>query len=97
MGIPNEDRLDYICTQDMDAIETAVGKIRTAISNVTALMGRDTWSGQSADKWGGDFNGRMKALGTLFDSYPAEEKSLIAKAKAKQDAMDRKQHGTATS
>ncbi|WP_326689864.1 hypothetical protein OIE63_23730 [Streptomyces sp. NBC_01795] len=69
-----------LCRQDMGTIETAVTNIRTAVQKVTELMGSDTWAGPTADSWAEDFNGRMSSLNYLFDSYPAEEQQLIAKA-----------------
>jgi hypothetical protein len=77
----------------MSKIETAVGNIRAALRKVTDLMGDKTWVGDSADRWATDFNGRMGALGRLFDSYPPEEDRLIAKAQKDQAEMDRKMHG----
>ena len=90
MGIPDEDKLGYLCQQDMNSIETSVANIRAAIQAVNGLMGKDTWVGASADAWGGDFQGRMGALGRLFDSYKPEEQRLIAKAQKDQADMDRK-------
>ncbi|CAL9608374.1 hypothetical protein ACH4LN_27100 [Streptomyces albus] len=69
-----------LCKQDMAKIETAVGNIRTAMKRVTDLMGAQTWVGPTADRWGGDFQGRMGSLNYLFNSYPAEEQRLITKA-----------------
>ncbi|MEV6010369.1 hypothetical protein AB0M29_26575 [Streptomyces sp. NPDC051976] len=93
MGIPDEDKLGYLCQQDMNSVETSAHNIRAAIQAVNALMGKDTWVGAAADKWGGDFSGRMSTLGRLFDSYPAEEQRLIAKAQKDQADMDRKRTG----
>ena len=90
MGIPEQDKLGYICQQDMSSVEGSVAKIRTAIKAVNGLMGKDTWVGATADGWGSDFNGRMGALGRLFDSYPAEEQRLVAKARTDQADMDRR-------
>ncbi|MBO8188646.1 MULTISPECIES: hypothetical protein [Streptomyces] len=69
-----------LCKQDMARIGTAVESIRAAAQKVTDLMGSDTWAGTAADNWAGDFNGRLSSLNYLFDSYPAEESRLIAKA-----------------
>ncbi|MFE9338141.1 hypothetical protein [Streptomyces sp. NPDC007063] len=69
-----------LCRQDMAKIESAVGNVRTALKAVTDLMGSDTWAGTAADKWAGDFNGRMSSLNYLFNSYPAEEQRLITRA-----------------
>ncbi|MGP3974157.1 hypothetical protein ACTWQF_08930 [Streptomyces sp. 8N114] len=76
MGQPEAD----LCKQDMAKIETAVRNIRVAIKSVTDLMGADTWTGPTADYWGGDFHGRMGTLNYLFNSYPAEAQRLITKA-----------------
>ncbi|MEU3370899.1 hypothetical protein ABZ734_10545 [Streptomyces sp. NPDC006660] len=92
MGIPQEDRLDYNCRKDMNAIETAVGEIRTAIRNVESMMPK-TWIGKKADNWRTDHDGRMKRLKTLFDSFPAEENRLVEKARQDQSKMDQKMHG----
>lgn len=93
MGIPDEDKLGYMCQQDMNSVESSAGRIRAAIAAVNGLMGKDTWVGAKADSWGSDFQGRMGALGRLFDSYPAEEKRLVAKAQKDQSDMDRKRTG----
>lgn len=90
MGIPDEDKLGYLCQQDMNTIETSVSNIRSAITAVNTLIGCQTWVGAAADKWGNDFQGRMGALGKLFDSYPPEEQRLVTKAQKDQAAMDRK-------
>ncbi|WP_159056481.1 hypothetical protein [Streptomyces yokosukanensis] len=95
MGIPDEDKLGYICRQDMNAIETSVSNIRSAIKAVNNLIGCETWVGSAADKWGNDFQGRMGALSKLFDSYPAEENRLVTAAQKKQAAMDSKRTGGA--
>lgn len=87
MGIPDEDKLGTLCRQDMNKIETSVTAIRTAMRNVNTLIGRDTWVGDAADKWGNDIQGRMGALGRLFDSYPAEENRLVTEAQKKQAKM----------
>ncbi|MFJ5897348.1 hypothetical protein ACIQFZ_18110 [Streptomyces sp. NPDC093064] len=92
MGIPQEDRLDYMCRQDMNAIESAVSSIRTAMTNVENMMPK-TWIGKKADNWHAEHDGRMKRLRTLFDSFPAEENQLVEKARQKQTQMDRKMHG----
>ena len=93
MGIPDEDKLGYLCQQDMGSVETSAGKIRAAIKAVNGLIGKDTWVGTTADTWGTDFQGRMGALGRLFESYPPEEKRLIAKAQKDQADQDRKRMG----
>ncbi|MDX6329185.1 MAG: hypothetical protein QOI83_1568 [Streptomycetaceae bacterium] len=93
MPVPTEDRLDYICRQDMNKVETSVGNIRAAIKKVTDLMGANTWVGASADTWGTDFSGRMGALSRLFDSYPAEEQRLITKAQQDQAKLNNPVHG----
>jgi hypothetical protein len=93
MGLPDEDKLGYLCRQDMQKINTAVTNIRAALGKVTALMGADTWTGNAADKWATDFNGRMGSLGRLFDSYPPEEQRLITKANEEQAKLDKKMHG----
>ncbi len=80
MGRPQEDRLDYLCRQDMNAIESAANEIRTAIRNVESMMPK-TWIGKKADQWCADHNGRMQRLKTLFDSFPAEENLLVEKAR----------------
>ncbi|MEU8586871.1 hypothetical protein AB0C59_07650 [Streptomyces sp. NPDC048664] len=90
MGIPDEDKLGYLCRQDMNKIETSVSSIRAAITAVNNLIGCETWVGSVADQWGTDFQGRMGALGKLFDSYPPEENRLVAKAQKDQAAMDNK-------
>lgn len=90
MGIPDEDKLGTLCSQDMNKIETSAGHIRTAIQKVTDLVNGDTWTGSAADTWGTDFRGRMGALGRLFDSYPPEEQRLITKARKDQSDMDNK-------
>ncbi|WP_250299041.1 hypothetical protein [Streptomyces sp. A 4/2] len=87
MGVPDEDKLGTLCRQDMNKIETSVTAIRTAINNVNALIGCDTWVGAAADRWGNDIQGRMGALGRLFDSYPAEENRLVTEAQKKQAEM----------
>ncbi|MER5564543.1 hypothetical protein ACFW17_29780 [Streptomyces sp. NPDC058961] len=92
MGIPQEDRLDYVCRQDMNAIETAVSEIRTAIRNVESTMPK-AWIGKKADNWRADHDGRMSRLKTLFDTFPAEENRLVEKARQDQATMDRKMHG----
>jgi hypothetical protein len=84
MGIPDEDKLGTLCRQDMNKIEASVTAIRTAMGSVNTLIGRDTWVGAAADKWGTDIQGRMGALGRLFDSYPAEENRLVSEAQKKQ-------------
>ncbi|MEU1627013.1 hypothetical protein ABZ746_17170 [Streptomyces sp. NPDC020096] len=84
--------LDAQCRQDMAAIETAAGNIREALTKVNQLMSK-TWVGSAADKWAGDFNGRMSSLTRLFDSFPPEEKQLIAKAQQDQANQDSKYHG----
>jgi len=38
MALPQEDRLDHICRQDVNAIESAVNEIRTAMKNVGNMM-----------------------------------------------------------
>lgn len=93
MAIPQEDRLDYICRQDMNAIENAVRDIRTAMTNVDNMLPK-TWIGKKADNWRADHEGRMKRLRTLFDSFPAEENRLVEKARQKQTQMDSKAHET---
>lgn len=90
MGIPNQDRLESLCQTDMEAIEAEVSDIRGVIKRVHAVMGAKTWVGAPADKWASDFNGRMAALSRLMDTFPDEEKRLVAKAQAKQDAKDKK-------
>ncbi|MEU7383861.1 MULTISPECIES: hypothetical protein [unclassified Streptomyces] len=92
MGIPQEDRLDYMCRQDMNAIESAVSSIRTAMANVENMM-PNTWIGKKADNWRVEHEGRMKRLRALFDSFPAEENQLVERARQKQTEMDRKMHG----
>ncbi|MCX4549016.1 hypothetical protein OG204_21940 [Streptomyces sp. NBC_01387] len=92
MGIPQEDRLDYICRQDMAAIERAVTDIRTAMKSVDSMLPK-TWIGKKADNWRADHEGRMKRLKTLFNSFPAEENRLVEKAQQKQAQMDSKAHG----
>ncbi|MFG3286077.1 hypothetical protein [Streptomyces sp. NPDC048111] len=92
MGIPQEDRLDYACRQDMNAIESAANEIRTAIRNVESMMPK-TWIGKKADNWRTDHDGRMKRLKTLFDSFPAEENRLVEKARQDQSKMNQKMHG----
>ncbi|MGW5127703.1 hypothetical protein ACWEQ7_27385 [Streptomyces sp. NPDC004069] len=94
MGLPQEDRLDYMCRQDMNAIENAVNEIRTAMKNVDSMMPK-TWIGKKADHWRTDHEGRMKRLKTLFDSFPAEENRLVEKARQKQAEMNSKAHGAA--
>lgn len=79
----------------MEKIETDVSEIRTAMRKVQDVMGAKTWVGATADTWASDFDGRMTALGRLFDSFPAEEQRLIAKAQKDQAASDRKYHGHA--
>jgi hypothetical protein len=91
VGIPQEDRLDYMCRQDMNAIENAVQDIRAAMKNVDDMM-PNTWIGKKADNWRMDHQGRMKRLKTLFDSFPAEENRLTEKAQKDQAKMDRKKH-----
>jgi hypothetical protein len=92
MGIPQQDRLDYMCRQDMNAIENAVSEIRTAMKNVENMMPK-TWIGNKADNWRTDHEGRMRRLKTLFDSFQAEENRLVEKARQDQAKMDRKAHG----
>ncbi|WP_405778135.1 hypothetical protein [Streptomyces sp. NBC_00859] len=92
MGIPNEDRLDYMCRQDMNAIETAVQDIKDAMGKVDDMMPH-TWIGKKADNWRTDHDGRMKQLKTLFNSFPAEENRLVEKARKKQSEQDKKMHG----
>lgn len=89
MGIPNQDRLENLCQTDMESIETEVSDVGGAITRVRAVMGAGTWVGAAADQWATDFNGRMKALSRLFDSFPDEERRLVAKARARQDAKDK--------
>lgn len=89
MGIPDQDKLGYLCRQDVNTIEQSVTAIRTALKNVTSLLGANTWTGSAADKWATDFNGRMGAISRLFDSYPPEECRLIDAAQKKQAEMDR--------
>ncbi|MDF9815151.1 hypothetical protein [Streptomyces sp. SPB162] len=84
MGIPDEDKLGTLCRQDMNKVETSAAAIRAAIKKVNDLIGRETWVGTAADTWGADFQGRMGALGRLFDSYPAEENRLVTEAQKKQ-------------
>ncbi|MFG1805873.1 hypothetical protein [Streptomyces sp. NPDC049040] len=93
MGIPDEDKLGYICRQDMNSVETSVSAINTAIAAVDKLINSNTWVGSAADAWGNDFHGRMGALGRLFGSYKAEEDRLVAKAQKDQSDMDRKRMG----
>jgi hypothetical protein len=90
MGIPDEDKLGSLCRQDMNKIEASVSNIRSAIKAVNNLIGCETWVGTAADKWGNDFQGRMGALGKLFDSYPPEEQRLVTKAQKDQAELDRK-------
>ncbi|WP_433889381.1 hypothetical protein [Streptomyces sp. CA-111067] len=92
MSTPNEENL---CRTDMGKIESDVSDIRTAIKKVHDVMGAKTWVGATADMWASDFNGRMTSLSRLFDSFPAEEQRLIAKAQKDQAASDRKYHGHA--
>ncbi|WP_406348173.1 hypothetical protein OHA44_15840 [Streptomyces sp. NBC_00144] len=92
MGIPEQDRLDYVCRQDMNEIERAVTDIKAAMKRVDAMMPH-TWIGKKADTWRTDHEGRMKRLKTLFDSFPAEENRLVGEAQKKQSAQDRKMHG----
>ncbi|MGW3498871.1 hypothetical protein [Streptomyces sp. NPDC001020] len=92
MAIPQEDRLEYICRQDMNAIERAVNEIRTAMADVDKMIPK-TWIGKKADNWRIDHEGRMKRLKTLFDSFPAEENRLVEKARQDQAKMDNKTHG----
>lgn len=82
-----------LCRTDMEKIESDVSAIRTALRKVHEVMGAKTWVGTSADNWATDFNGRMSSLSRLFDSFPAEEQLLIAKAQKNQEASDRKSHG----
>ncbi|MGW6708650.1 hypothetical protein ACWGDE_27690 [Streptomyces sp. NPDC054956] len=89
MGIPREDQADYMCRQDMNAIENAVREIRTAMTNVDAMLPK-TWIGKKADNWRTDHEGRMRRLKTLFDSFPAEERRLVEKAQ-QEEAKRRKQ------
>ncbi|MFJ8313718.1 MULTISPECIES: hypothetical protein [unclassified Streptomyces] len=76
----------------MNAIESAVKELRTAMTDVDNMLPK-TWIGKKADNWRTDHDGRMKRLKTLFDSFPAEEKQLMEKARTKQSQMDRKMHG----
>lgn len=91
MGLPQEDRLDYMCRQDMNAIEISVNEIRTAMKNVDSMMPK-TWIGKKADNWRTDHEGRMKRLKALFDSFPAEENRLVENARQKQAEMNSKLH-----
>jgi len=77
----------------METIETAVSDVRAALKKVHDVMGAKTWVGPSADSWATDFNGRMSSLSRLFDSFPAEEQRLIAKAQKDQAASDSKTQG----
>ncbi|MEV0183977.1 hypothetical protein AB0I54_32540 [Streptomyces sp. NPDC050625] len=77
----------------MNKIEASVSNIRSAIKAVNNLIGCETWAGSAADKWGNDFQGRMGALGKLFDSCPPEEQPLVTKAQKDPAAMDRKRTG----
>ncbi|MEV6009572.1 hypothetical protein AB0M29_22510 [Streptomyces sp. NPDC051976] len=95
MGIPNEDRLENLCRTDMEKIEADVSDVRAALKKVHDVMGAKTWVGATADAWATDFDGRMISLNRLFDSFPAEEQALIAKAQKDQAASDRKYHGHA--
>lgn len=92
MGIPSSDRSDVECRQDMAAVDVAAGNIRDAISRVNQLMA-STWVGAAADKWASDFNGRMLSLGRLLDSFPPEERQLVAKVQKDQANMDRQYRG----
>ncbi|MFJ2735665.1 MULTISPECIES: hypothetical protein [unclassified Streptomyces] len=76
----------------MNAIESAVNNIRTAMTNVENMMPK-TWIGKKADNWRAEHEGRMKRLRTLFDSFPAEENQLVEKARQKQTQMNREMHG----
>ncbi|WP_277439151.1 hypothetical protein [Streptomyces sp. SPB162] len=87
MGVPDEDKLGNLCRQDMNRIEVSATSIRTAIKQVNDLVGRDTWVGHAADVWGTDLQGRMGALGRLFNSFPAEENRLVSEAQKKQAQM----------
>lgn len=92
MGIPSADRPDVECRQDMAEIESAASSIRDAMAAVNQLM-TNTWVGAAADKWATDFNGRMRSLRRLFDSFPPEEKKLIGRVQQDQTKMDREYHG----
>ncbi|WP_406218402.1 hypothetical protein [Streptomyces decoyicus] len=92
MGIAPQDRLETLCRADMEAIEGDVAAIKAAMKKVNEMMAH-TWTGSNADHWRTGHEARMRQLRTLFESFPAEEKKLIEKARKKQEKLDRKAHG----
>ncbi|MFJ3304801.1 hypothetical protein ACIPSA_17080 [Streptomyces sp. NPDC086549] len=93
MAIPNEDRLEVLCRNDMNDVNKSVQAIQDAIKQVNGMLPH-TWVGKDADNWCTEYNGRIGQLNALFSmNLPPEETRLIEKAKKDQQAMDKKSHG----
>ncbi|MFE6739058.1 hypothetical protein [Streptomyces tubercidicus] len=92
MGTAPQDRLETLCRADMEAIERDVAAIKAATKKVNEMMPH-TWTGKNADHWRAAYEARMKQLNRLFETFPAEERKLVEKARKKQEKLDQKVHG----
>jgi uncharacterized protein YukE len=80
---------------DMGNVQAAADAISAAIAKVTPWLNGDTWTGDAANAWEGDWNSFYATVKNCLNDLPAAEASVISATRTQMEALMAKQHQVA--
>lgn len=80
---------------DMGNVQAAADAISAAIAKVTPWLNGDTWTGDAATAWEGDWNSFYASVKSCLNDLPAAESSIIHSTQTQMEALAAKQHQAA--
>lgn len=80
---------------DMGNVQAAADAISGAIAKVTPWLNGDTWTGDAASAWEGDWNTFYATVKSCLNDLPAAESSVISATRTQMEQLMAKQHQTA--
>lgn len=78
---------------DMDAVSTAADAIAAAIKATTPWLTDQTWTGQAATAWSGEWNALYKQVQSLLaNQLPGAENQVISQVRQQAEQQQARQH-----
>ena len=70
---------------DMGKVQTAADAISAAISKVTPWLNGQTWTGNAATSWEGDWNTFYATVKSCLNDLPAAESSVVSSTRTQME------------
>lgn len=78
---------------DMAKVQGAANAIQAAISSAQGLLTSDTWFGQPAQAWIGDWTGTYKSVQSCLGSLPNAEASVVSAVRTQMEHLAQQHAG----